>query len=70
MIERLTLCILEVMLLLVISIAHGHVRIWLKWISMKDAKDLKGQSLGNSYMNVEVAKKSVRSCNREKDVGL
>lgn len=37
---------------------------------MKDAKDLKGQSLGNSYMNVEVAKKSVRSCNREKDVGL
>lgn len=36
---------------------------------MKEVKDLSGRSLGNSYMNVETAKKSAWSSDREKDVG-
>lgn len=49
--------------------AHGHVRTWLKWIGLKEVKDLRGQSLGNSHMNAEAAKKSAGSSDREKDVG-
>lgn len=36
---------------------------------MKEVKDLRGQSLGNSHMNAEAAKKSAGSSAREKDVG-
>ena len=40
---------------------HGHVSVRLKWTEVKEVKDLRGQSLGNSFVNVEAAKKSARS---------
>ena len=45
------------------------MRTWLKWIGLKEGKDLRGQSLGNSHLNAEAAKKSAGSSDREKDVG-
>lgn len=41
----------------------------LKWTGVKEVKDLRDQSLGNSFVNVEAAKKSARSGDGERAVG-